>query len=127
MQKRKRIQEQRRRSDAEIFELFKDPFRLIVEDPDYAHEEMRLIHGLNFPELGLDQHKKAAAQLPEQLSGRIEKLSRELSRSQWIAQRYLSQDPLLPQHSLGKLVATLRREGVRETWRRLKQRVEDGL
>ena len=127
MQKRKRIQGQRRRSDAEIFELFKDPFRLIVEDPDYAHEEMRLIHGLNFPELGLDQHKKAAAQLPEQLSGRIEKLSRELSRSQWIAQRYLSQDPLLPQHSLGELVTTLRREGVRETWRRLKERVEDGL
>ncbi len=127
MQKRKRIQEQRRRSDESVFELFKDPFRLIVEDPDYALEEMRLISGLNFSGLGLDQHQKAAARLPEQLAGRIEELSQELSRSHWIAQRYLSQEPSPPKHSFGRFVATLRREGVRATWRRLKERVEDGL
>ena len=127
LQKRKRVQERRRRPDERIFELFTDPFRLIVEDPDYAHEEMRLLDALNFPQLELDQHKRAAAGLPQQLEARIERLSQELSRSHWIAQHYLSQAPAPPQYSLGKLLGSLRREGLGATWRHLKQRVEDGL
>ena len=88
---------------------------------------MRLLDALNFPLLGLDQHRRAAARLPEQLEARIERLRQELSRSHWIAQHYLSQAPAPPQYSLGKLLGSLRREGLRATWRRLKERVEGGL
>ena len=127
LQKRKRVQERRRRPDERIFELFTDPFRLIVEDPDYALEEMRLLDVLNFPELGLDQDQKAAARLPQQLEARIERLSQELARSQWNAQHHLSRSPSASGFSLRKLLRGLRDEGVGATWRRLKERVEDGL
>ena len=127
MRKRKHIQAKRRCSDAQVFELFRDPFRLIVDDPDYAFEEMRLISGLDFAELGLDQHSSAAARLPHKLAGRIEKLSQELARSRWMAHRHLSQESPPLRRSLGRLVTTWRREGARATWRQLKERVEDGL
>ena len=127
LQKRKRVQERRQRRDERIFELFTDPFRLIVEDPDYALEEMRLLDGLDFPELGPDQHQKAAARLPEQLEARIKKLSQELSCSQWNGQHHLNRSPSRPEFSLRKLLGGLRDEGFGATWRRLKERVEDGL
>ena len=125
--KRKRVQKKRRRRDERIFELFTDPFRLIVEDAGYALEEMRLLDVLNFPQLGLDQHRKAAARLPQQLEARIERLERQLSHSQWNAQHHLSRAPSRPGFSLRRLLREFRDEGLGATWGRLKERVEDGL
>ncbi len=47
VEKRRRVQALRRRSDREIMELFGDPLRRIVEDPVYVKEELELLEALD--------------------------------------------------------------------------------
>ncbi len=127
LEKRKQVQQRRRRPDERILDLFIDPFRLLVEDPNYAYQELQQLGQLDFTIPEPVRHRAAAAKLPRQLEDRIQRLTRELSQLQWMAHRHLSSSSRVPESALAGLLRSVREDGFRITWERLKARVEDGL
>ena len=77
LEKRRRVQALRRRSDQEIMKLFGDPLRRIVEDPEYVSEELEFLESLDLGSL-LDLGPSAAAldPLPKSLREKIRTLER---------------------------------------------------
>ena len=84
LEKRRRVQALRRRSDREIMELFGEPLRQIVEDPGYIKEELELLQSLDLGSL-LDLGPSAAAldSLPGDLRERIRSLEKEFRALCW--------------------------------------------
>ena len=85
LEKRRRVQALRRRSDREIMELFGDPLRRIVEDPAYVKEELELLESLELDSL-LDLAPSAASleSLPGSLGEKIRNLEKELNALRWL-------------------------------------------
>ena len=90
LEKRNQIQKRRRRTDKKIFDRFIDPFRLIVEDPNYAYQELRHLDQLDFTTFKPTSHQKVVMKLPDQLEKKIQRLSQELSQQQWMFYRNLT-------------------------------------
>jgi len=94
MEKRRQVQKMRKRADSEILELFKDPLRPIVEDPDYILEESELLEGLGFDNIfDVDRYRKNASDLPNQLSARTRELRDELRGLEWVGTNALLHPP----------------------------------
>jgi len=84
LSKRKRIQALRKRSDAEILNLFEDPLRAIVDDPEYIEQEIRYLKLLRLDELfPVDEYQESTAGLDDQLSIKVAQLREELTALQW--------------------------------------------
>lgn len=127
LEKRNQIQKRRRRTDKKIFDRFIDPFRLIVEDPNYAYQELRHLDQLDFTTFKPTSHQKVVMKLPDQLEKKIQRLSQELSQQQWMFYRNLTTVSFETKPLLSRFFRSLRENGFRNTWKLLKERVEDGL
>lgn len=113
LEKRRRVQAVRRRSDREIMELFGDPLRRIVEHPGYVKEELELLESLDLGSL-LDLGPSAAglASLPRSLRDEIRSLEKELKALRWLG----TQAALHPPDSRGlaaRFFRAVRREGLK--------------
>ena len=94
MQKRREIQEMRRRPDREILELFKDPLRPIVEDPDYISEESELLEVLGLGDIfDVSGYRKYASKLPDRKGVRAMELRDELKGLEWVGTNALLHPP----------------------------------
>lgn len=110
MEKRRQVQARRKRSDEEIIELFGDPLRSVVEEPEYIEAEAGLLKGLGLDRLfDVDSYAASATQLPDRLPERVRVLREELKQLQWTA-TCAAQHPPAP-----KLGGRLRR--FLDTWR----------
>ena len=93
MQQRRVIQAHRKRSDREIIDLFGDPLRAIVEDPDYITAEAGLLEALGLERLfDLDGYLSGAFEFPDRYPERVRRLRDELKQLQW-ASSYAGQHP----------------------------------
>ncbi len=125
LEKRAKIQALRKRSDAEILQLFVDPVRGIFEHPQYRSQEAEYINRLDLGPL-IDHLKPGdyARTLPPFLESKIKDLKNELLAREWIR----TQNGLHPQmrsgSRFGKFVLSWKYEGpgaaVRRALRALK-------
>lgn len=128
LEKRRRIQSMRRRSDAEILEWFVDPLRPIVEDPSYVHQEIRYLDLLGLDRLiDPSQYTKHLERLPDQLKEKIAGLRSELSGTQWLAGRALSNPPTIQTGRLSHFFSLWKREGLRAALNRILNYVQRGI
>ena len=111
LEKRRRVQALRRRSDREIMELFGDPLRRIVEDPEYVKEELELLQLLGLGSLlDLGPGADVPESLPGSLREKIRLLEKELNALRWLgAQAGLH--PPDPPGLATRFLRTARREG----------------
>lgn len=128
LQRRSRVQAMRKRSDAEIFGLFIDPFREIVEDPEYrrierTHLEMqeltKMFEPLTCP--------PAPAKRTSELQDEIARLRREIKALQWQGVQFALHPDTGVKPGARKFIQTWRDEGFRVAWRRFLEYVERGL
>ncbi|MBI4446810.1 MAG: glycosyltransferase family 2 protein [Acidobacteria bacterium] len=126
--KRKVIARFRQRGDSEIFKLFNDPFRHIVEDPVYLKDELKLLDFLDLTSAFKAAYDGATLQqLPEVLREKIESLEQELRALQWWGIHAVMRAPRKPDGGLRSMVRSLRALGARESWRRLREKIENGI
>ena len=113
VEKRRRVQALRRRSDREILELFGDPLRRIVEDPEYVKEELELLEALDLGSL-LDLGSSAASleSLPGSLREKIRSLEEELNALRWLGSQATLHPPD-PPGLASRFFRTARREGLK--------------
>ena len=113
VEKRRRVQALRRRSDREILELFGDPLRRIVEDPVYVKEELELLEALDLGSL-LDLAPSAASleSLPGSLREKIRSLEEELNTLRWLGSQATLHPPD-PPGLASRFFRTARREGLK--------------
>ena len=113
LEKRRRVQALRRRSDREIMELFGDPLRRIVEDPAYVKEELELLESLELDSL-LDLAPSAASlkSLPGSLGEKIRNLEKELNALRWLGS-HAALHPPDPPGLATRFLRTARREGLK--------------
>ena len=113
LEKRRRVQALRRRSDREIVELFGDPVRRIVEDSDYIKEELELLELLGLGSL-LDLGPGADVQesLPGSLREKIRSLEKELNALRWLGGQ-AGLHPPGPPGLATRFLRTVRREGLK--------------
>lgn len=84
LEKRSAVQALRRRSDAEILRLFRDPLRPIVEDADYIRFEADLLETLGLGDVwDVAAYRAAASRFADPLPPRVQALRRELRQLQW--------------------------------------------
>ncbi|MFZ0427632.1 MAG: glycosyltransferase family 2 protein [Acidobacteriota bacterium] len=127
MEKRRKIQAKRRRTDREIIALFGDPLRPIVEDPDYIQIEAGLMEGLGLDRL-FDVHSYAASasRFDDHLAERVRGLRNELQQIQWTAM-YAAEHPPAPKTGgrLRRFLDTCRSHGfataTRRAWEALRR------
>jgi len=128
LRKREQVQALRRRADSEIFGLFVDPFRRIVEDTGYLHAEKIALEMFEIEKLF--EPLLCPPVLPDWLDGlekRADLLRRELTSLQW-------QESQASQHPSGRATRSLRQflkswrtEGFAVAWHRFLERVNRGL
>ena len=113
LEKRRRVQALRRRSDREIMDLFGEPLRQIVEDPGYIKEELELLQSLDLGSL-LDLGPSAAAldSLPGDLRERIRSLEKEF-RALCRLRSHAALHPPGPPGLAARFFRAVRREGLR--------------
>ena len=113
LEKRRRVQALRRRSDREIMELFGDPLRRIVEDPGYVKEELELLESLELGSL-LDLGPSSAwlDSLPGALREEIRTLEKELRGLRWLGSQ-AGMHPPDPPGLVARFFRAVRREGLR--------------
>ena len=113
LEKRRRVQALRRRSDREIMGLFGDPLRQIVEDPGYVKEELEWLESLDLGSL-LDLGPAAASldSLPGALREKIRSLEKELKGLRWLGSRAALHPPL-PPGLAARFFRAVRREGLK--------------
>jgi len=129
LEKRARVQALRKRQDAEIFPLFVDPFRPIVENSAYLKAERAHLDALGLSELFEPLACPAApsVSLPD-FQEKLATLRREVNALQWLE----SQAVLHPATTTGKpgprrFLRTWRTEGFAVAWRRFLEHVNRGL
>lgn len=113
LEKRRRVQALRRRSDREIMGLFGDPLRRIVEDPGYVKEELEWLESLELGSL-LDLGPAAASldSLPGALREKIRSLEKELKGLRWLGSRAALHPPP-PPGLAARFFRAVRREGLK--------------
>lgn len=113
LEKRRRVQALRRRSDREIMELFGDPLRRIVDDPGYVKEELEFLQSLDLGSL-LDLGPSAASldSLPEALREKILTLEKEFRDLRWVGS-HTALHPPDPPGLAARFFRAVRREGLR--------------
>lgn len=113
LEKRRQVQALRRRTDREIVELFGDPLRRIVDDPDYVKEELEFLQSLDLGSL-LDLGPSAASldSLPESLREKIRILEKEFRDLRWVGS-HAAVHPPGPPGLAARFFRTVRREGLR--------------
>lgn len=118
LEKRRRVQALRRRSDQEIMELFGEPLRQIVEDPGYVREELELLQSLDLGSL-LDLGPSAASldSLPGELRERIRSLEKEFRALCWLGS-HAALHPPGPPGLAARFFRAVRREGLRTAFLR---------
>ena len=113
LEKRRRVQALRRRSDREIMELFGDPLRRIVEDPGYVKEELELLEALGLGSLlELAPSIASLESLPGSLREKIRTLEKELNTLHWLNSR-AGLHPPGPPGLAARFFRAVRREGLR--------------
>jgi GT2 family glycosyltransferase len=119
MQKRRQIQEMRRRPDSEILELFKDPLRPIVEDPDYISEESELLEVLGLNDIfDVSAYREYASKLPDRKGARARELRDELRGLEWVGTNALLHPPQpKTQSKLRKFLDAWKHSGLRHAAR----------
>ncbi len=115
LEKRTIIQAKRKTGDEEIFSLFGDPLRHIVEDADYAYTEDRLLEILGLDLIfDLAKHRKPAASFPSGSDQAEEKCRKELDALLWMGGYALLHPPeriLRPRSRIQKFLSTARTKG----------------
>ncbi len=116
MQKRRQVQQMRRRSDSEIMKLFNDPLRPIVEDRDYISEESELLEALGLDKVfDLSGYREYSSKLPDQKSARARELRDELRGLEWVGTSALLHPPRpRTQSKLRKFLAAWKHSGLRQ-------------
>ena len=128
LEKRAQVQSLRRRSDQEILQLFDDPLRPIVEDPDYIREDLQYLELLDFsPLLKLSEYRRHLEALPDLLERKIGNLENQLSGLQWLGIQALLHPSTPPLPDMKQLLRGWKREGFRVAWRRFMELVNRGI
>lgn len=119
MEKRRQIQTMRKRSDAEILDLFTDPLRPIVEDSGYVVEESELLETLGLGRLfDIATYRQYASELPDRRSQRTREVRDELRGLEWVGTSALMHPPQpRAQSKLEKFLAAWKRSGLRQAAR----------
>ena len=114
VEKRRRVQALRRRSDREILELFGDPLRRIVEDPEYVKEELELLEALDLDSSAGSRPPAPASleSLPGSLREKIRSLEEELNALRWLGSQATLHPPD-PPGLASRFFRTARREGLK--------------
>ncbi len=124
IQQRRQIQALRKRPDAEILDLFKDPMRQIVEDVEYDMEEASWMESLQLDQLF--RKRLDGSSLQERWGEKLQQVRAELDAAQWLANTAWQHPPAPSRPGLGSLLKSLRRHGLRITFNRILQRVRHG-
>jgi GT2 family glycosyltransferase len=120
LEKRRRIQQRRKRSDQELFSLFVDPLRPIVEDARYIEQELSYLAHLDLEQLlDVSEYRSHLRELPRHLEERIDGLRSQLKGWQWIGTNAMSHPPAVGRSSFRKLARLCRSEGFSGVWRHL--------
>ena len=131
LRKREAVQKLRQRSDRQILRLFGDPFRAIVEDPEYVDRELSLIR-----QLGLDQLWQSAAGapleavrqgLPDILQTRLQRLKKELAAGQWLAGKAVSAPPPPLSSGWKAFLRISRQQGFIAAWKQFVVHMNRGI
>ncbi len=124
LEKRRRIQAARRRTDAELFALFSDPLRPIVLDAEYMAAELDLIRSLRLDEVFCtEDFVRALDTAPSLAQERLRTARRELERieQQGLAAVLHPPAPVHPRPRWRRFLEVCREEGLaaacRRAWR----------
>ncbi len=128
LEKRANIQSLRRRSDQEILQLFGDPLRSIVENPDYVREDLQYLGLLDFsPLLKLSEYRRHLEALPDLLEEKIRSLENQLRGLQWLGTQALLHPSSPPLPGVNQFLRSWKQEEFRVTWRRFVELVNRGV
>jgi GT2 family glycosyltransferase len=95
MVKRRRIQSRRKRTDPEIFALFQDPLRPIVEEANYLSNELEYLKLLELDNyFSTDHFEKFLSDLPNPLTFHMENLRKEIVAIQTAQVQTLRNEPV---------------------------------
>lgn len=123
LEKRRLVQSKRKRDDAQILDLFVDPMRTIVDDPNYRSEEAAWLKYLNLDSVFEGQGSgQLQGDLASDLERRVRELKRELKALQFLGSTAFERPPIGSGSKLRKLLESLRRDGSRVTLRRVIRR-----
>jgi len=128
LEKRSRVQALRKRPDAEIFPLFVDPFRPIVENSEYLSIERSHLETLELTKLF---EPLACPPVPPErladLQERVALLRRELSALQWLQSQAILHPGGIGGPGFRQFFRTWRSQGFGVAWRRFLEHVDRGL
>lgn len=129
IEKRRRIQAQRKVEEREILNLFRDPLRPIVEEADYIEDEARLLESLGLDAImDTEAYRQQAREFDSSSHGEEERCRRELSALQWMG-GYALLHPTgpspRPSGRIGKFMAVVRARGWKSALGRAWQALKD--
>jgi GT2 family glycosyltransferase len=128
LRKREQVQRMRSREDKEIFSLFRDPFRTIVDDPAYRKKESEL---LEFAGLDSVFDRKLPQTEPDALVSAMEKklssLRKELAAAQWMGNKVQRAHPNPGQPGVVKFLNVWRNEGLKAAWQSFVEYIHRGI
>lgn len=128
LEKRAKIQALRRRSDAEIIELFKDPLRPIVENPVYVRQDLQYLELLDLGSLfNLSPYRRHLDGLPPLLREKIEGLENHLRGLQWLGTQALLHPQERSVSGMRQFLRRWRQTGLTAAWRRFVESVNRGI
>ncbi|RPI28326.1 MAG: glycosyltransferase family 2 protein [Acidobacteria bacterium] len=128
LRKRATVQAMRQRPDTEIFNLFVDPFRTIVEQAEYLNVEKTNLDMFEISKLFEPFGCPPAVQDgKDQLEEKVALLRRELKTLQWQESQVSAHPVSLASSGLRRFIRTCRTEGFAAAWRRFLERVNRGL
>jgi GT2 family glycosyltransferase len=128
LDKRARTQSLRARPDADIFALFADPFRRIVDDAEYLDVERDYLEALDLTRLfePLARPPQRPDLAPE-LRDRIDALRQELRGLEWRQAHAALHPPAGEAAAPGLWRRLWRKRGLSAAWRRFRELVDRGI
>ena len=128
LQKRRKIQQSRKRRDSEILNLFVDPFRSIVDHPLYQKEESQYLHLLDLASLfDMGHGSRPCEPLAPLFERKIRDLQAQLKGWQWIGSQALMHPPSPSRNRPAQFLRTWRKEGFNTAWHRFLEYIERGI